>query len=112
MTTPKLKVHFLAGTVPAVQLTAIVNTLNWASDAGFKIEQAINVMLVSNKRVIGQAAPAGPQMESMVFFYCSCTEKQFQDYFGEPYSDEKLTEYPKMIGVIEDKKTQPDNVGA
>lgn len=94
------KIHFLMGTVPAINMAGMSGAMNWASDHGFEIVNIVTVLLMAKTRVIGQ--PSGPPgMAPTAFIYCATTERDFQEYFGEPYDEENIEKYPKMIAAIE-----------
>lgn len=101
--TTKRKVHFLAGSVPSANIAGMVAVMNWANKNNFEVAQIVNVLMVSNRRIVGQA---GPSMESNSFFYCSSTDENFKKYFGEPYNEEVLDTYIKKIGEIEGVKAE------
>ena len=101
--TTKRKIHFLAGSVPSANIGGMAAVLNWACKNNFEIALVSNQLMVSERRIVGQA---GPSMESNSFFYCSSNDENFTKYFGEPYNEEHIGEYVKKIGEIEGAKTE------
>jgi len=99
----KNKIHFLAGSVPSGNISGVIAIMNWANKNDFEIAEISNVLMMSTRRIVGQA---GPSMESNSFFYCATTKEFFEKYFGEPYDENKITEYVKKIGEIEGTKNE------
>ncbi len=97
----KNKIHFLAGSVPSANIEGYVAVLNWAASKNFEVVNVSDILIPSKRRIVGQQ---GPSIESTSFFYCSASEKDFETYFGEPYTEEKILEYVKKIGEIENAK--------
>ena len=98
----KNKIHFLAGSQPSSNPVGICAIFNWALVNNFEVVQVMNVMLPSTRRIVGQSQ--GVAIESTSFFYCSATNEAFESYFGEPYNEEKIVEYVKKIGDVENAK--------